>query len=68
MALCQKRQLSVRYWEEILDHESGETLEHFGASITSLGILGSVQGQSGWGFQQPVLVKGVLAHSGGVGT
>lgn len=43
-------------------------LEQFGASITSLGILGSVQGQTGWDFQQPGLVKGGPAQGGGVAT
>lgn len=28
---------------------------------------GHVQGQDGWGFEQPGLVKGVPARGGGVG-
>jgi len=31
-------------------------------------LPGSVQGQVGWGFEQPGLVEGVPAHSRGVGT
>ena len=31
-------------------------------------LAGSVQGQVGWGFEQPGLVEGVPAHGGGVGT
>ena len=31
-------------------------------------IPGSVQGQVGWGFEQPALVEGVPAHGRGVGT
>jgi len=31
-------------------------------------LPGSVQGQAGWGFEQPGLVGGVPAHGGGVGT
>lgn len=29
-------------------------------------IPGSVQGQVGWGFEQPGIVEGVPAHSGGL--
>jgi len=31
-------------------------------------IPGSVQGQVGWGFDQPGLVEGMLAHGRGIGT
>jgi len=31
-------------------------------------LPGSVQGQVGWGFEQPGLVEGVPAHGMGVGT
>jgi len=31
-------------------------------------LPGSVQGQAGWGFEQPGLVEGVPAHGMGVGT
>jgi len=31
-------------------------------------LLGSVQGQFGWGFEQPYLVEAVPAHGRGVGT
>jgi len=31
-------------------------------------LPGSVQGQVGWGFQQPGPVEGVPAHGRGVGT
>ena len=31
-------------------------------------LPGSVQGQAGWGFEQPGLVEGVPAHGRGVGT
>ena len=33
-----------------------------------LPLPGSVQGQVGWGFEQPGLVEGVPVHGGGVGT
>jgi len=29
--------------------------------------LGSVQGQAGWGFEQPGLMRGIPAYSRGVG-
>jgi len=31
-------------------------------------VIGSVQGQAGWGFEQPGLMKDVPAHGGGAGT
>jgi len=31
-------------------------------------LPGSVQGQVGWGFEQPGLVEGVIVHGRGVGT
>ena len=31
-------------------------------------IIGSVQGQVGWGFDQPDVVEDVLAHGRGVGS
>jgi len=31
-------------------------------------MTGSVQGQAGWGFEQPAVVQGVPAHGRGVGT
>ena len=31
-------------------------------------LPGSVQGQDGWGFEQPGLVEGVPAHCRGAGT
>jgi len=31
-------------------------------------LPGSVQGQAGWGFEQPGLLEGVPAHGRGVGT
>ena len=58
----------MRYWEEILHHEGGKTLEQ--AAQRSHGCLlpGRPQGQVGWSSEQPGLVKGVPAHGRGVGT
>ena len=36
--------------------------------IVDAPIFGSVQGQAGWGLEQPGLVEGVLAHGGALGT
>ncbi|KAK4820500.1 hypothetical protein QYF61_000079, partial [Mycteria americana] len=52
----------IRYKEEILYYEGGETL----AQISCEGpIPGSVQGQDGWSFEQPDVVKDVPPHGRG---
>ncbi|KAK4831240.1 hypothetical protein QYF61_016472, partial [Mycteria americana] len=53
MALNCKR---IRYKEEILDYEGGEALEQVTQRSCDCPIPGSVQGQVGWGFEQPGLV------------
>ncbi|KAK4810510.1 hypothetical protein QYF61_004290 [Mycteria americana] len=40
----------------------GETLEQVAQRSCECPITGSVQGQVGWGFEQPDLVKDVPAH------
>lgn len=57
-------QVQVRYEEEI-DCEGGATLEQ-GARESGCTICGHVQGQVGQDPEQPGLVKGVPAHSGGL--
>ena len=54
--------------KQILYYEGGEALAQ--AAQRSCGCLlpGSVQGQAGWGFEQPGLVEGVLTHGRAVGT
>ena len=36
--------------------------------VAQVPLLGSVQGQAGWGFEQPGIVEGVPAHGRGRGT
>ena len=45
-----------------------EALEQVAQRGCGCPIPGSVQGQVGWGFEQPGLVEGVPAHGRGVGT
>jgi len=47
--------------------EGGETLGQVAQSSCGCPITGRVQGQVGWGFEEPDLVKGLPAHSRGVG-
>ena len=58
----------MRCKEEILDCEGGEALEQVAQRGCRCPISGSVQGQVGWGFEQPGLVEGVPAHGRGGGT
>ena len=58
----------MRCKEEILHGEGGEALEHVAQRGCGCPIRGSVQGQVGWGFEQPDLVEGVPAQGRGVGT
>ena len=58
----------MRYKEEILCYESGEALEQVARRSCGCPIIGSFQGQVGWGFEQPGLVEGVPAHSRWFGT
>ncbi|PKU34435.1 dna replication licensing factor mcm4 [Limosa lapponica baueri] len=46
----------------------GEKLEQVARRNCGGPIPGSVQGQAGWGFEQPDLVGGVPAHGRGIGT
>jgi len=54
--------------KEILYYEGGESLEQVAQRSCDCPLPGSVQGQVGWGLEQPGLVKGVAAHGRGVGT
>ena len=51
----------------MLDSEGGETLEQVAQRNCGCPLPGSVQGQVGWGSEQPGLVEGVPAHGGGGG-
>jgi len=56
------------YELEILPREGGETLAQVAQRSCGYPLPGSVQGQVGWGFEQPGLVEGVPAHGRGIGT
>jgi len=55
----------MRYKEEILCYESSEALEQVARRSCACPVTGNVQGQAGWGFEQPGLVEGVPAHGRG---
>ncbi|PKU48080.1 hypothetical protein llap_1637 [Limosa lapponica baueri] len=56
-----KFRLDIRYWEEILYCEGGEALEQVAQRSHGCPFPGCVQGQVGWGFEQPgLLAFGVL--------
>ena len=48
--------------------ESREALAQVGQGSCGCPIPGSVQGQAGWGLEEPDLVEGVPGHGTGVGT
>jgi len=52
--------------KEILPYEGGEALEQVAWRSCGCPLPGSVQGQVGWGFEQPGLVEGVPVHGRGV--
>jgi len=58
----------IRYRQEILYSEGGEALAPVAQRSCGCPCPGSIQGQVGWGFEQPGLVEGVPAHGRGVGT
>ena len=58
----------MRCKEEVLCCEGGEALEQVAQRSCGCPLPGIVQGQAGWGFEQPDLVEGVPAHGRGVGT
>ena len=51
--------------KEILYSEGGEALDQVAQRSCGCPLPGSVQGQAGWGFEQPGLVEGVPAHGRG---
>lgn len=61
MSLNRKRQIYIRYKEEIVYDECGETLEQI-AQRSGCPIPGSVQVQAEWGFEKPELVEDVPDH------
>ena len=58
----------MRCKEEVLHCEGGEALPQVAQRGSGCPLPGSVQGQVGWGFDQPAVVEGVPAPGRGVGT
>jgi len=58
----------MRYKREILHYTGCEALEQVAQRSYGCPFPGSVQGQIGWGFEQPELVEGAPTHSGEAGT
>jgi len=54
--------------KENLYYESGEALEQVAQKSCGCPLPRSVQSQVEWGFEQPGLVEGALAHDGEDGT
>jgi len=48
-------------------YEGGEALAQVAQRSCGCSLIGSVQDQVGWGFEQAGLVEGVPAHGRGVG-
>jgi len=57
----------IGYKEDIFYNKSGDTLAQVAQSSTGGPITRNIQGQVGWGSEQPHLVKDVPAHCGGLG-
>ena len=66
MALNWKRQIQTRYQEKILYCEGKETLEQVAQGDCGCPIPESIQGQAGWGCEQPGLEGSVPAYSRGL--
>jgi len=58
----------MRYKKDILACEGGEALAQVAQRSCGCPLPGSVQGQAGWGFEQPGLVEGVPNYGSGAGT
>ncbi|XP_051493829.1 GPN-loop GTPase 2 isoform X1 [Apus apus] len=58
-------EMEVGHEEETLGCEGGESLAQVAQGSCGCPIPGSVEGQVGWGLEQPGLVGGVPAHAGG---
>ena len=56
----------MRCKEEVLYCEGDEALEQVAQRGCGCPLPGSVQGQVGWGFEQPGLVEGVSALAAGL--
>jgi len=58
---------STRYKEESFHNEGGETLAQVAHRGCRRCIPGNIQGQVGWGSEQPGVVEDVLARCRGIG-
>ena len=63
-----KLEIQTRYWDEFFYCKGGEALEQFAQRSCGYPVSVSVQGQAGWGFEQPDLEGSVPAFSREVGT
>ena len=64
-ATTERGQICITYWEEIIYGEGDETLEQIDWKTFGCPILGSVQGQVGWGSEQPGPLGDVPDHGKG---
>ena len=55
-------EVQVGYKEEVLYCEGGEELAQVAQRYCGCPVPGSVQGQVGWGLEQPGLLEGVPAY------
>jgi len=56
--------LDVGHKEDIFYYESGKALEQVAQRTCGCPFAGSVQGQIGWGFEQPGLAEGLGTMAG----
>ena len=63
-----QRDLQKRLSQVEFCDEGGEALAQVAQRSCGCPLSGTVQGQVGWGFEQPGLVEGVPARGRGVGT
>lgn len=52
----------------MLDYKSGQALSQVAQRSRGCPIPGSVEDQTGWGFEIPGLVEGIPSYGRGVGT
>ena len=62
-----KKSIFTSHWTTLY-YEGGDALAQPAQRSPGCPLPGSVQGQVGWGFEQPGLVDGVSALGTGVGT
>ena len=65
--MAKRRQIQTGHKEEIFYHEGSKTLAQIAQRGNGGPIPGNIQGQVGWGSEQPGLVEDVPAHCRGLG-